>query len=262
MEMNPSDQSEGVARPAPLQLPPGIKLCLADVDTGSNTRTLVGKVSDWCKSQPAWAEQLYKVISASNQSVADGLLSLHVAHANDPEAYARTLQKLAAMPSSAWDVDVQNDPSPVTEAFIHVRNAMRSVRAGMRELGARSGAPVEPPEMTRLVDATVSQAHGILGGGVPGAGGYDAMFVLFLAPSSLTSKAACSAPNDVCQIWKEYTELSVGPLLCGADEAKSEIQTAGKKSLAQLAAAFAQTRPGLQVHRPAEVPGLTAWVSP
>lgn len=43
-----------VARPAPLALPPGVRLCLADVDTGSNTRTLVGQVRTFQKTKPDW----------------------------------------------------------------------------------------------------------------------------------------------------------------------------------------------------------------
>jgi len=37
----------------------------------------------------------------------------------------------------------------------------------MREMGSLSGAPIEPPEQTQLLDACVSLA-GVIGGGVPG----------------------------------------------------------------------------------------------
>lgn len=45
-----------VARPAPLELPPRIEMVLADVDTGSNTPSLVGKVMEWRKKKPEWGE--------------------------------------------------------------------------------------------------------------------------------------------------------------------------------------------------------------
>lgn len=37
----------------------------------------------------------------------------------------------------------------------------------MREMGIRSGVPIEPPEQTELLDVCVAQA-GVIGGGVPG----------------------------------------------------------------------------------------------
>lgn len=54
-----SSGSDSVARPAPLQLPPGIRMCLADVDAGSNTRTLVGQVRTFQKEKPEWGTSEY-----------------------------------------------------------------------------------------------------------------------------------------------------------------------------------------------------------
>lgn len=50
-----SDNSK-VARPAPMALPPRFEMVLADVDAGSNTPSLVGKVSEWKKNKPEWGE--------------------------------------------------------------------------------------------------------------------------------------------------------------------------------------------------------------
>ena len=170
-----ADADAHVARPAPLQLPPGVRLCLADVDAGSNTRTMVGQVSAFQKTKPEWgmsmsnaAAQLFRVLGAANQSLADGLLGLHVAHARDPEEYAHVLEAFAQRSSVEWDAYRKEHPSLTADMFIDVRNSMRSVRAGMRELGTRASAPVEPMEMTRLIDTTIRDAPGVLGGGVPG----------------------------------------------------------------------------------------------
>lgn len=253
------------ARPAPLFLPPGIQMCLADVDTGSNTRTLVGKVSDWRTQHPDWAAQLYNIIASSNQSLADGLLQLHMAYANDQSAYTQVLDMLSQLPSSEWDNYYESHSSSACLSFLNVRNAMRSIRAGMRELGSRSGAPVEPPEMTRLLDITINTAPGIMGGGVPGAGGYDALFVLFLSPSSVFAPMPAPAPQSVCDIWQTYRELSVGPLLCGADCSDMPCRTTGsdeKDQVTQIAQAWAQTSPALRVVPEAStVAGLERWLN-
>lgn len=206
--------TDGIYRPPPLVLPPGVRLCLADVDTGSNTRTLVGSVSAWRKAKPDWAAQLYRVIGAANQSLADGLLGLHVAYTNDPVGYSAVHAALRGIHSAQWDAYRESSPSHVADAFIDVRNSIRSVRAGMRELGVRAEAPVEPPEMTQLVSASVDAAPGILGGGVPGAGGYDAIYVLWLGLDNESGQP----PAGLLDMWSTWPGLSVGALTCEAAE--------------------------------------------
>ena len=263
--LHTSNSPQYKARPAPLSLPPGIQMCLADVDTGSNTRTLVGKVSDWRAQHPDWAAQLYKIIASSNQSLADGLLQLHMAYANDQTAYTQVLETLSQLPSLDWDHYYKSHPSSTCALFLEVRNAMRSIRAGMRELGSRSGAPVEPPEMTRLLDTTINTAPGIMGGGVPGAGGYDALFLLFLSPSSVHTHIPAPAPQSVCDIWQTYSELSVGPLLCSADCSDVPCRTNksdGSNHVTQIAQAWAQASPAMRVVQDAStVPGLERWLN-
>lgn len=43
---------------APFTLPPGFDLMLADIDAGSHTPTLVGKVLTWKKSKPEEGERV------------------------------------------------------------------------------------------------------------------------------------------------------------------------------------------------------------
>jgi hypothetical protein len=46
-------------------------------------------------------------------------------------------------------------------------------------MGESSGVPIEPPQQTRLADATMA-LPGVVACGVPGAGGYDAVYALVL----------------------------------------------------------------------------------
>ena len=84
----------------------------------------------------------------------------------------------------------------------------------MRELGVRAEAPVEPPVMTQLVSASVDAAPGILGGGVPGAGGYDAIYVLWLGLDNESGQP----PAGLLDMWSTWPGLSVGALTCEAAE--------------------------------------------
>lgn len=55
--------------------------------------------------------------------------------------------------------------------------AFRVARTLLRRLGEAAGQPVEPPPQTALADATAA-LPGVVAAGVPGAGGYDAVFAV------------------------------------------------------------------------------------
>lgn len=229
----------GLPRPAPLQLPPGLELLLADVDAGSNTPSLVSKVLAWRKEKPDWAKQLYNVIASSNQSLADGLLRLRLLYAHEAGIYNATLGQAALLLSPEWEqwlhtlpddpptngdeaeeVNVHVSARSVLQALIDVRNSLRSIRAGMRELGHRAGVPIEPPEIGGLIKEISDTIPGVVGGSIPGAGGYDAFYLIYISPQQSRS---------LPQLWEDIhkiklgadSKLTLGPLLSRADGAKS-----------------------------------------
>ena len=51
-------------------------------------------------------------------------------------------------------------------------------------MGEAAGVPVEPPPQTQLADATLA-VPGIVAAGVPGAGGYDALFAVCITGAGL-----------------------------------------------------------------------------
>ena len=51
-------------------------------------------------------------------------------------------------------------------------------RALIRDMGARSGVPIEPDSQTALLDALRDGVEGVYEGVVPGAGGFDALALL------------------------------------------------------------------------------------
>jgi len=222
-------------RPAPIALPPFLSLVLADVDAGSNTPSLVGQVLKWRKEKPEWAAQLYSILASANQYLADCLLALSVAYLRDKQNYEAVVEWASQVPSSKWEEEFKNPGAtkldrPMLEKFVNLRRGLRSVRGGMRELGIRAGCPVEPDEMGHLIQASVDGAPGIAGGGVPGAGGYDALYLIHVVPPSSLSTAAGATPSPdseeaaeasparggVEKIWAEWEKLSVGPLLSTA----------------------------------------------
>jgi len=70
-------------------------------------------------------------------------------------------------------------------------------------MGELTGAPIEPPEQTRLLDAMM-QIPGVIAAGVPGAGGFDAVYALVASPT---------ARDQLLEMWSSWAEMSVCPLL-------------------------------------------------
>ena len=87
----------------------------------------------------------------------------------------------------------------------------------MREMGKLAGVPIEPPEQTALLDTCVSVA-GVIGGGVPGAGGYDAIWLLVCDPPNCAAEELPA--TRVERVWSTYTGLDVSPLLAAESVAK------------------------------------------
>jgi len=63
------------------------------------------------------------------------------------------------------------------QQYEKLKGMLRSIRVLTREMSEKSGVPIEPPAQTRLLDAC-SEICGVVGGVVPGAGGFDAVALL------------------------------------------------------------------------------------
>jgi phosphomevalonate kinase len=86
-------------------------------------------------------------------------------------------------------------------------------------MGEEAGVGIEPPSQTRLLDHTL-EVSGVVGVGVPGAGGVDAVFALILEGPNIHVR------ESVEQMWsrwgtKESKNSMVCPLMLNADEGLS-----------------------------------------
>lgn len=95
------------------------------------------------------------------------------------------------------------------------------MRKGLKQMGMEAGkqllnneetgVPIEPNEQTALVDATM-QVAGCLISGVPGAGGYDAIFCILFGDVE-------SVRERVMNTWQQqFDTFSVCPLLLAEDK--------------------------------------------
>ncbi|KAF8161094.1 ribosomal protein S5 domain 2-type protein [Crassisporium funariophilum] len=184
------------------KLPPHTRIMLADVDAGSDTPSLVGKVLKWRKEKNVEANALWTHLNQLNQSLAQTLLHLSTLYEQDEPNYKSAVKYI----SSLQPVQVS---FYIHMLFLWLINVLSEIRVKMKEMGDLSGVPIEPEEQTKLLDTCVSQA-GVIGGGVPGAGGYDAIWLLVCDPVSCEPER--SPLERIEHVWSNYKELKVTPL--------------------------------------------------
>ena len=128
-------------------VPRGLRLVMCDVDCGSETVGMVKKVLSWRKSDPEESTLLWETLQRGNEELAAQLQLLSPTSARTPEDYE------------------------------NIRTVILTIRSLIREMSSKSGVPIEPLVQTRLIDACC-ELPGVVGGVVPGAGGFDATALL------------------------------------------------------------------------------------
>ena len=65
----------------------------------------------------------------------------------------------------------------------------------MKKMGSKSNVPIEPDSQTHLLDEC-ERRQGVVGSGVPGAGGYDAIWVLVFTPPPLPASPVAAQVEE------------------------------------------------------------------
>ena len=127
-----------------VKIPPGLRLVMCDVDCGSETPGMVKQVLKWRDENNVEADELWNELHTHNEGLARLMTSI----------------------SEGSNVDYRR----LTECF-------QDIRSCIRRMSEKAGVPIEPAEQTSLLDSCCN-IPGVLGGVVPGAGGYDAITLL------------------------------------------------------------------------------------
>ncbi|KAL3673653.1 hypothetical protein V7S43_001352 [Phytophthora oleae] len=191
------------SRVKPVRLPSSFRLMMGDVSSGSATVSMVRQVMKWQKEQPEQAKRVMDSIHRHNLEVERGFAEICELEASAPVDW----EAMAAQSCEQWsttDARIGAVLRRICEAFSHFRDLMR-------EMGTSAGVPIEPPEQTAILNATVA-ISGVLLAGVPGAGGYDAICVVVIHERSLQA---------VEDLWVQWPTTHPGsiicPLLCDID---------------------------------------------
>lgn len=155
-----------IERPRDAMIPMGLTIRMADVDCGTSTVGMVKKLLDWKTNAPEASAKLWTQLQKANDILGSALR-------------------------------VQNP----TESTI--KRAIEDIRVLTRKMGAAAGVPIEPESQTSLLDG-LSAVEGVIGGVVPGAGGYDAI-ALVMRKDDATKKSV----EDFLQKWSHDTNTKV-----------------------------------------------------
>ncbi|XP_050237855.1 phosphomevalonate kinase, peroxisomal [Mercurialis annua] len=183
-----------------VSLPPLMSLLLGEPGTGgSSTPSMVGAVKRWQKSDPINSQETWRKLSEANSALETQFKVLSKLAEEHWEAYKCTIDSCSMRKPEKW-IEVVTQPSQeaVVKALLGARDAMLQIRHHMRYMGEAAGVPIEPESQTQLLDATM-EMEGVVMGGVPGAGGFDAVFAITLGNSS----------SMVTKMWSERNVLAL-----------------------------------------------------
>lgn len=128
------------------KLPMGIRMVLCDVDCGSQTPGMVKKLLRWRDENREEADIIWANLQLNNEKI------------------RFELRKLLHSPGAD---------------FNELRNLLLKSRMWIKTMTKKSEVPVEPMVQTELLDS-LGKLDGVIGGVVPGAGGYDAIALLMI----------------------------------------------------------------------------------
>lgn len=128
-----------------VKIPEGLRLVMCDVSCGSKTPGMVKQVLAWRKETVEEANAIWSDLDEANQTLAKAL-------------------------KAATEADG-------ADKYKELKSAITRIRELIRLMSEKSGVPIEPPAQTKLLDAC-EKVPGVIGGVVPGAGGYDAISLL------------------------------------------------------------------------------------
>lgn len=179
----------------PVKLPPRLKVIMGDVHSGSKTVKLVSTVQKWYAKNLPRSHEIYEEINFNNTVAVNTLIKLYHISEERPDYYNRMIDDL--------NNDKNDDPDIKALA-----ESIEKIRELFRTITQESGAAIEPLEQTELLNACLS-LRGVIGGVVPGAGGYDAISLVMTEETNI-KKITAGNPSFKNVTWMDVTQEQIG----------------------------------------------------
>jgi len=198
----------------PISLPQGLELIMADVCGGSESPSMARKILEWKKTKRKvgfmddyyWKDLkrcnkkivYYLTERLTTQTVLDGL------HRDGATIIStRTAEQWKKPMPSSW-YQFEGSSWDVALKLFDLRLAFIECRQNLKGMGESAGVPVEPNEQTYVADATMA-LPGVVAAGVPGAGGHDALFVLYVKGPVTCDGKSDRVRDEIGNLWREMS---------------------------------------------------------
>ena len=198
------------AKMAPLHLPPGLELLMADVCGGSESPSMARKVLAW-KKEIEGDDNPWEKLKAINLNLEE-LFCGEFCEASFLEFLRLNAVVLSKMPANKWATsnEVTDGGKNHVATLLKARDLFLQSREQLKAMGEAAGIPIEPAGQTSLADATMA-LPGVLAAGVPGAGGYDALFVLYAKGKDIDDCGRSDETRErIGDLWRNWARLHPG----------------------------------------------------
>ena len=200
---------------SPICLPPGLELLMADVCGGSESPSMARKIQKWKKNnrKVGFMDDYYwKDLKRVNKKIASLLSDKFTS-----QTFLDGLRRDGAMIISSRTAEQWKKPMPsswhefegsswdVALKLVDLRMAFLESRQNLKGMGKAAGVPVEPDEQSKIANATM-KLPGVVAAGVPGAGGYDALFVIYVKGPETHDGSSDLVRDEIVNLWNEMTE--------------------------------------------------------
>jgi phosphomevalonate kinase len=206
----------------PFSLPPGLELLMADVCGGSESPSMARRILEWKKRRKVgfMDDYYWKDLKRCNkrivtlltdqfasQTIHDGL------HRDGAEIIStRTAEQWKKPMPSSWHL-FEGSSWDVALKLFDLRMAFLECRQNLKGMGNSAGVPVEPDEQTAVANATMA-LPGVVAAGVPGAGGYDALFVIYVKGPATCGGKSDRVRDEIGKLWRDMSDGSHDRVLC------------------------------------------------
>ncbi|KAK9369817.1 ribosomal protein S5 domain 2-type protein [Lipomyces kononenkoae] len=155
-------------------IPRRLRLLMGDVTGGSETPAMVQKVLQWRKDGGKSAEGVWTALGKANEKLIATMIELGELAVEMPDEYDAFVDEVVNVSTIGIRQMGVSRGGRIEFLFAEVVGTIVQIRNYLKMMTIGSGVQIEPEEQTDLL-AACCQLPGVLGGVVPGAGGYDAI---------------------------------------------------------------------------------------
>ena len=163
--------------PNRLQLPNWFKLCMVSTSSGSDTRVMVKQLMQWSEeNKQQWEGNENSIFTNIHwQNLAT--IGLNIAESIEQARIAEQQE------SNSIDDYLEDSPKSLKESIENLQELNDQMRQELIAITEKSGVQVEPKRVTKILNEIKTRVKNTIMWGVPGAGGDDAVYILYYSIS-------------------------------------------------------------------------------